>query len=360
MPGTISIYDPRTMGKLVERMPKVHTFIKSTFFRNVETFNTRKIDVDFKKGNRQLAPFVHKKIGGVTIENEGYQTNTYEPPLVAPNTITTIDDILERTPGESLHNGKHPNQRAVEKMQSDFHKLDEMITRREEWMCCQALFTGRIPILDKEGKKIQEEIDFGFTNKVDLPDKEKWDKTTGGKLEQLEEWRDKVQETGFVNCDVCLMGKDALNAFLKDKEVKEVLDNRRYELAVIKPRELPNGATYVGTLHSIGMDIYKYKEMYLDNWTNPLKPENKYLLPSNTLALLSTEAEYSMYYGAVGIADETGKTIAVAEGTRIPEQWIKRNPARRFLQLNAAPLCVPHEVDSWFVAAVCSDRPRAV
>ena len=30
----------RTMGKLVERMPKVQTFIKSTFFRNVETFDT--------------------------------------------------------------------------------------------------------------------------------------------------------------------------------------------------------------------------------------------------------------------------------------------------------------------------------
>ena len=56
--ANISIYDPRTMGKLVERMPKVQTFIKSTFFRNVETFDTQKIDVDFKKGNRQLAPLV--------------------------------------------------------------------------------------------------------------------------------------------------------------------------------------------------------------------------------------------------------------------------------------------------------------
>ena len=138
--ANISIYDPRTMGKLVERMPKVQTFIKSTFFRNVETFDTQKIDVDFKKGNRQLAPFVHKKIGGVTIDNEGYETNTYEPPLVAPNKITTVDDILKRTPGESLYGGKSPNQRAVEKMQRDFTELDEMITRREEWMCCQALF----------------------------------------------------------------------------------------------------------------------------------------------------------------------------------------------------------------------------
>ncbi len=349
----ISIYDPRTMGKLVERMPKVHTFIRDTFFRNVETFDTEKIDVDFKKGNRALAPFVHKKVGGATVENEGFQTNTYEPPLIAPNMITTVDDILKRTPGESLYNGKSPNQRAVEKMQRDFAKLDQMITRREEWMCCMALFTGKIPILNSAGKAIQDIIDFQFTNKVTLKDAEKWNKTTGGKLEQLEAWRDKVQETGVVNCNICLMGQEALAAFLKDDEVKEMLDNRRYDLAVIKPKELPNGATNVGTIHSLGMDIYKYKEMYLDNWTNRAKPENKYLLPSNVVALLATEAEYSMYYGAVGIVDEKGKTISVEEGTRIPEQWVERRPARRFLQLSSAPIPVPHEVDSWYVATVC-------
>lgn len=349
----ISIYDPRTMGKLIERMPKTHTFIKSTFFRNTETFDTQKIDVDFKKGNRAMAAFVHRKIGGETVENEGFQTNTYEPPLVAPNTITTIDDILKRTPGESLYNGKSPNQRAVEKMQRDFRKLDEMITRREEWMCCTALFTGEIPVLDSRGKKIQDVIDFNFTNKITLKTAENWKNTKGGKIAQLKEWREQVQRTGFVNCNICLMGKDALREFLQDEEVQKELDVRRFETAVIAPKELPNGATYIGTIHEIGMDIYTYNEWYLDDWSNKDKKEDKPMLPKNIVALLSTEAEYSMYYGAVGIVDEKGNTIAVEEGVRIPEQWVERRPARRFLQLNSAPLCVPHEVDSWLIAAVC-------
>ncbi len=349
----ISIYDPRTMGKLVERMPKVHTFVRDTFFRNRETFDTQKIDVDFKKGNRALAPFVHKKKGGATIDNEGFQTNTYEPPLVAPNKITTIDDILKRTPGESLYNGKSPNQRAVEKMQRDFTELDEMITRREEWMCCQSLFRGKILILDKNGKAIQEEIDFQFTNKETLKTADSWKTKKGGKIAQLKAWRKEVQKKGFVNCNICLMGSDALEAFLSDEEVQKMLDVRRFEVAVIAPKELPNGATYIGTIHEIGMDIYTYNEWYLDNWTNAEKPEDKPLLPDNIVALLSTEANYSMYYGAVGIVDEAGKTIAVVEGSRIPEQWVERRPARRFLQLSSAPIPVPHEVDSWFIATVC-------
>lgn len=92
---------------------------------------------------------------------------------------------------------------------------------------------------------------------------------------------------------------------------------------------------------------------YLDNWTNKEQPEDKPLLPANVVVLLSTEANYSMYYGAVGVTDEAGKTIEVVEGSRIPEQWVERRPPRRFLQLNSAPLCVPHEVDSWYVATVC-------
>lgn len=137
------------------------------------------------------------------------------------------------------------------------------------------------------------------------------------------------------------------------EEVMKVLDVRRFEVAVIAPKELPNGATYVGTIHELAMDIYTYNEWYLDNWTNKSKPEDKPLLPTNVVALLSTEANYSMYYGAVGVTDEAGKTIEVVEGTRIPEQWVERRPPRRFLQINSAPLCVPHEVDSWFIAIVC-------
>ena len=71
-----TIYTPRTLGKLVRRMPPVHTFFRDTFFKNRQTFNTKSVDVDFKKGSRALAPFVHPKVGGKTILNTGYQTKT--------------------------------------------------------------------------------------------------------------------------------------------------------------------------------------------------------------------------------------------------------------------------------------------
>lgn len=347
--GEIGIYEPRTMRKLILSMPKTRTFIRDTFFRNVETFETKKVDVEMKKGNRQLAPFVHPKIGGEIIPNRGYQTMTYEPPLVAPEKITTIDDILKKSAGESLYNGKSPNQRAIEKMAEDFAELDETITRREEWMCCQTLFTGKIPII---GKTLNYEIDFNFTNAETLTGTKQWGKPGATPLEDIDRWKTKVQKTGFTNTNVCIMGEKACAEFLKNESVQKMLDIRRYDLAVIKPTELSNGATYIGTIGKGPIDIYTYNEWYLDDWTNPKLPEEKPLVPENGVFMLSTTAKYSMCYGGIAVVDEKGKTIGVVAGSRVPDQWVERKPPRRFLGISAAPLPVPHEVDAWFAAFV--------
>ena len=345
-----TIYTPRTLGKLVRRMPQVHTFFRDTFFKNRQTFNTKSVDVDFKKGSRALAPFVHPKVGGRTILNTGYQTKTYTPVLLAPNKITTVDDLLERAAGEDPYSGRKPAERAVEKLAEDLRELNEMIVRREEWMAATAVFTGQIPIV---GEGVNEVIDFSFTNKEAIVTAEKkWDNAQSDPLADIERWHEIVQREGFVNCNICIMAKDVATAFVNHAKVKEVLDVKAYDLAVIRPRLLPNGVTYVGTIHKLGLDIYQYNEWYLDDWTEPEAPENKPLVPEKTLALMSTEADYSIYYGAITMIPEEGKTFVTVEGDKVPQTWVERRPDRRFLQINSKPLTVPHEVNSWYVAQV--------
>lgn len=346
-----SIYDPRTMGEVIRRNPPVHTFLKSTFFKKVKTFETASVDVDFKKGNRKLAPFVSRKIGGKVVPNTGYSTKTYTPPYVAPEKVTTIDDLLKRTAGESLVDGLSPADRAVRKMAEDFHDLDEMITRREEWMIAQAIFTGKIPVI---GDGVNEEIDFNFTNKETLTSTKKWNAKDADIIGDLKRWRREVQIKGFVNCNICIVADNVADAIINNDKFKSALDIRRYDLAVIKPRELPNGATYIGSIPLLGLDIYTYNEWYLDDWSTPANPTNQPLVPDGTVALMSTAAEYEMYYGAITLMqgiDGNAKFVTTA-GARVPDTYTKRNPARRFLQINAAPLPVPQEVDSWFVAKV--------
>lgn len=350
MPNEVSIYEPRTMGRIVEKLPPVRTFFRDTFFRREETFNTESVDVDFVKGTRKVAPFVHRIIGGKTVPNTGYETKTYKPPLVAPDKITTVDDLLKRRPGESLVSGRSPAERAVLKMSDDFRELRDMISRREELMCVQSIFTGKIPII---GEGLNEVIDFGFTNtEVISAATKKWSNAGSDPIGDLKRWHKQVQKTGFTNCNACVMADDVATVFVGHEKVQKVLDVGNYNLAVIQPRQLPNGVTYVGTIHELGMDIYTYNEWYLDDWTDPETPEEKPLVPNGMLAMLSTNANYSMYYGAITLIDEGTKEFKTVEGKYVPDTWVKRKPARRFLQLQSAPLSVPHDVDSWFTAKV--------
>ncbi len=350
MPNEVSIYEPRTMGRIVEKLPPVRTFFRDTFFRREETFNTESVDVDFVKGTRKVAPFVHRIIGGKTVPNTGYETKTYKPPLVAPDKITTVDDLLKRRPGESLVSRRSPAERAVLKMSDDFRELRDMISRREELMCVQSIFTGKIPII---GEGLNEVIDFGFTNtEVISAATKKWSNAGSDPIGDLKRWHKQVQKTGFTNCNACVMADDVATVFVGHEKVQKVLDVRNYNLAVIQPRQLPNGVTYVGTIHELGMDIYTYNEWYLDDWTDPETPEEKPLVPNGMLAMLSTNANYSMYYGAITLIDEGTKEFKTVEGKYVPDTWVKRKPARRFLQLQSAPLSVPHDVDSWFTAKV--------
>ena len=346
----VSIYETRTMGRVVSKLPPVHTFFRSTFFKHEETFVTKDVDVDFVKGSRKVAPYVHRMIGGKTVPNTGYTTKTYTPPLVAPDKITTIDDLLKRQAGESIVSGRTPAERAVLKMSADFVELRDMIARREELMCTQSIFTGQIPII---GEGLNEVIDFGFTNKETITTAtKKWTNAASDPIGDLKRWHKTVQQKGFVNCDMCIMADDVATAFVNHEKVQKLLDVKNYSLAVIQPRQLPNGVTYIGSIHELGLDIYTYNEWYLDDWTNPAAPEEKPLVPEGTLALLSTEADYSIYYGAINMIPEEGKGFATVEGDMVPQTWVERRPDRRFLQINSKPLTVPHEVNSWFVAHV--------
>jgi len=352
MPNTVSIYEPRTMMGVIRKLPPVHTFFRSTFFSKEKTFVTKSVDMDYKKGARKLAPFVSREIGGKVVPNTGYTTETYTPPFIAPDKVTTIDDILDRQPGESMYSGRTPAQRAVIQMSEDFTDLREMILRREEWMCAQAMLTGKIVVL---GEGVKDTIDFRFTNLIDISKdaKRKWKGGTAqNKYADLKAWHEKVQKEGFTNCNVCIMASDVVTEFLMDEQIQKLLDVKNYALAVIKPTQKENNVTYIGTIHELGLDLYQYNEWYVDDWTDQANPVELPMVPAGTLMMASTHAKYSMYYGAISILNQRTEKWETVAGKYVPDTFIKKRPDRRFLSLQSAPVPVPHEVDSWITVKV--------
>lgn len=338
----VDLFEPRTMIQFVHRMPKATTFLRDTFFTRRALSETNVIEMDIKKGGLKVAPFVSEKIGGKVVENSGFRTETFRPQLVAPLKVTTAEDIQKRGMGEHIYSNKTADERAAAKLNDDLQDLDEMITRREELMCAQAIFEGEIEI---KGDGIDRIIQFGFENKEALAGIHLWNLETSTKYDDLKRWRRTVQQTGFVNTDYVIMATDVADEFLKDKEIKDLLNIRNLSIGQIDVKELPGGVTYLGFLAEVG-HLYSYNAHYYDEKTKETKP----LVPAGHLALLSSEVVNTMAYAAITIIKDSDFTTFVTE--RVPKTWTENNPDRKMLQLQSKPLPIPVEINSWFVAKV--------
>ena len=46
MANEVNIYTPRYLAEVVRQAPPVHTFFRDTFFTNIKTFATERVDID--------------------------------------------------------------------------------------------------------------------------------------------------------------------------------------------------------------------------------------------------------------------------------------------------------------------------
>lgn len=344
MPNMVDLYTPRTLAEVVKTTPPVRTFLRDRFFTNVKTFPTKRVDIDIVKGNRKMAAFIHPMVGGEIVQAEGYETKSYAPPLINPATISTADQLLERLPGEDMYSGKTPADRAAEKLIEEYNQLNDMTTRREEWMAAQVLTTGQLKV---KGKGVDEVIDFGLNNKITLENTKKWGASAADIWGNLKDWKQQVSRNGFANANMVIMGKAAADAFMADATVAKLLDNRRIEIGAIKPEEMEGGLTYYGHLNLPGVDIYGYDEVYLDDETGETKP----LIPDNVVLMIPSAASFMRAYGLCTYLDDAGAWHR-AETDRLLRTYVEHRPDRRFIELQTHPLLIPDKIDSWFAATV--------
>jgi len=337
----IDIYSTRTMLKAINLVKPVYTFFRDTFFSSVETSPTEKIDVDFKKGKRKMAPFVAPRIGGIVMDRQGFTTNTYKVPKIAPERIITADDLKNRSMGESIYSAKTPAERAQEFLAQDLLDLDDMITRREEWMCREVMLNGKVVM---SGEGFEQQVDFGFTNKETLAGAALWSADTSDPIEDLKRWRLAIIQKTGQSPNIVVMASNVVSRFIKHPVVQKLLDVARLNIGAIEPTVQSPALTFVGKLPSLGLEVYSYDEWFL----NDAGTETA-MVPDNTV-IIGTKGVNKRIYGALTQA-ENGEFVTI-EGQRIPKSWFNEDDEVRKVRLASRPLPVPDDVDGWYVAIV--------
>lgn len=348
----MNIFETRTMLEALKLGKPAHSFLRDRYFGNVKEFTTTKLDIDVVKGKRRLAPFVHPKIGGKTVERDGYTTNSFEAPEISPDMVTTAEDFINRAPGQPIY-GSDPNARAAQQLGEDLAELDNMITRREEAMSAEALFYGRVTV---KGLGYDEVLHYWPSTPADQPyealaGNAVWDGSDANPVLDLRNSRRAIIQGSGVTPQDAIMGTDALEAFLASlKEANMGLDFRRVDMGQIDPQHLPNGVTYWGYMKDSALDIYTYDEWYLDD-----NGDEQPMVPADRVLIGSPSVRTTMAYGLVTLMRGSGDNAApefYAE-RRVPDSWTQRkNPAGRIVQIKSRPLPIIHQIDGFRVLKV--------
>ncbi len=340
---SIDMFDTRAMTAALDKMgaTRPKTFFRDTFFRNVRTFDRKKVDIDVRQGKRSIAAFVSRRAQANVVGNSGYETNTYEPPFISELMEMDFEDLMRRSFGENIYSPKSPQERIAEKLREQMITLDERFTRREEYMAMEALVNGEITVLNGDTIDFQRHNDLTVT----LEDDDCWDETTGKPIDDSMDWIGLLTEHGGITPELTIFGTEAFKAFLNNAQVKELLDKLNINIGAITQENMPNGVTSWGALPNFGR-LYTYNEVYHNGSTNVA------LMPSKKIIMASPQARMDRCYGLLTLANEQTKQMEAYEVARLVDKFVSKNPDISALRMQSAPLLVPTDVNTVLVAQV--------
>lgn len=340
----IDLFDTRAMLDILDQRTPPRTFLRSTFFSKVKTSLTKSVDIDVIKHKRRLAPFVSPKMEGKVVGREGFKTYTYSPAYIKEKMVTEAQEFLKRKAGETIYSSNDgPSQRAAIQLGEDLATLEEMIVRREEWMCSQVLNAGTVSIV---GEGVNDTVDYlmSSTHKITLTSTDLWTDALSNPLDKLRQWKRLISKESGLTPDIVIMGQDVLEPFLANPVVKaRLINNFKGEFGNLAPKQMDQGVTWVCSLLELGLTIYTYDEWYLDPADNTtLQP----MVPVNKIWMGTTGARCMMHYGAIQDLEAT------APVARFPKSWETKDPSARWVMLQSAPLPAMHQPDAFISATV--------
>ena len=334
-------YTTREMIEAIEITPPVRNFLTRTFFPVERTHVTEKVEFDVKKGKRIMAPFVSPRVGGKVITRQGFKTKEFTTPRLAPERPLTLDDLSNRALGENVYSRRTPSEREDELLAQDYKDLDDSIQRRVEWMCRQILFEGKLDVVDKEAG-VDFQIDYGFDNILVLTSDNFWSLSTVNPMPVLKKLRRQIiKETGSAP-DILVFASDIIDIFLNNPFIKEAMNIRNMQNIEIKPRVVDDALTFYGRIAELGMDIYSYDEVFIND-----EGKEEGIIPAGACLMAHSKGEGAIDYGLINQMED--KVFHSYEAKQVPKIYCDDKSEVKTFRLTSRPLPRPFDVQSWFV-----------
>lgn len=333
----MDLYNTAFLNRVVDEISPTPTVFLDLFFPEVLTHDTEEVYFDKVADKPRLTPFVHPLHEGKVIDSAGYITKSVKPAYLKDLRVHNPLKALKRRAGESLTGSLSPAQRQQANIVSDLADQGRMFTRRMEVMAIEAIRDGKATII---GEGFNAVIDFGRDSSLTetLAGDERWSHSADVDIpQQLEDWSQEIANfDGSV--EAVIVDVKSWNFMRNNTKVQKLLDVRRGVAdtsLVIEPAiAVKAGVQYKGMVGNF--PIWVYTGTYID----PADGQTKKYMPDNTVVLAGRRVEGVRHFGAIMDVD-----VLVAR-ERYSQSWVERNPSRRMLMLESAPLLVPYRPNS--------------
>lgn len=341
---SLGTYDTQVLQGLIQTLFTPSTYWLDSFYGSTQTFEQEYIDFDVLVGARRMAPFVSPLVQGKPLLAQGYSTKRFKPAYIKPKDIVDPNRIIKRRAGEPL-NGSMSLQARKDAVVADIlteHKAQ--ILRRQEWMACQAIVTGKVTVSGAEYPT--QVVDFGrrASHTVVNTGAALWSApTTSTPLTDLETAVIQFQQdTGYV-VDRVTMDVNSWKAYRVHPQVIAQLNTlQRGTSDSIQSSILGGGtAQFVGVVGNTQLPIYVYNDFYEDATSTAASPVYQPYLANGTVVLTSSQGIQGIRaFGA--IMDGQAGYAAVEQ---FAKNWVENDPSVEYIMSQSAPLMIPTRPD---------------
>lgn len=282
----VDIFSTRYMMTVLEETFPPSSFMLDKFFTQTETSDQDIAEFDVITDPQTVSAPQSPKLEAKPVQAIGYKTKTTPRAYFAEKIPCAAWDMMEhRLPGDNSYVERSVLERASVRMARDLEHLRRRLRRRYELMAIEALTTGKLNVVG-EGVNFEVDYEYDTDNLVTLSGNDVWTAATAEVYSQLKDWAIDIQRRSGHNTDIIVLGKEAAKLFLKNAEIKEYLNNRRYQVGEVSPARLPDGISYIGRFPEFG-EVYGYHWATLDDSGD----------------LVSAFPDYGCYMGCTGAAN---------------------------------------------------------
>lgn len=339
--------DTFTLMQAMDRMKQPSSFLVDTFFPIVPaTAVTSKIAVEYRKGARKLAPFIVPGSNGVNTARTGSKIDVYEPPMMGPRRVLSVEDIMNRGFGENIYSTKTPEQRADEILARDLVDLQAMVVNRKNKMAADILTTGECQI---EGYAADGKVAKTDTIKFDdwtqkLEPTVKWNQANADIYGDIATMSNSIQENAGIVPDVAICGKNIMEYILANDAIMKYLaipNVNNLSIMSFQPRLRAPQIMYIGTIMSLNLELYTYMETYVD------EDGKVQSFIGDDDVIIGISGRGKQLHGAVTLVE--GSTFKTYVGNYVPAYRSNENDNTVSLAMYSRCVLAPETVDDWAV-----------